>query len=145
MSSQIAADTQIAAINVINKALNENHITQEQADNFLANLETIIDNLLNEPRRDPVVNRFLGQVGHILYQTTADALGITTDELFANVDPNQTLNDIVVAHGGDTTQILADAQAAATEAIQIQPLITKKLPKHKLTAPWLNSKHNSII
>lgn len=50
-----------------------------------------------------------------LLQETADQLGITLRELTANVEDGQTINDVIVANGGDVAAVTAAVQAKIVE------------------------------
>lgn len=118
---QVIADASAEATEAINTALTENRITQEQADRFLSNLSAAIDLVLDHPKGErPADNqpgRRAADLARIVYETAADALGMTVHELNQSAEADQSLSDLISANGDDPAQISADAQATATERI----------------------------
>jgi hypothetical protein len=118
----VMAQAVTAATDHINAAVADGTITQERADQLLANLEAAITRGLNgELRRDGPDGRQPGNrerrgVRNLL-QAIADATGLEQREILQQARDGSTLADIITANGGTVDAVLASAIAASTEDI----------------------------
>lgn len=108
-----------------NQAVTDGKITQERADEILANAETRITELINNPaplgegRGGGFGDRFGGFDG-VIRQALEDA-GLTREDIREHLDGGATLRQILTDAGVDvntlTSDILANAQTRLDEAV----------------------------
>jgi polyhydroxyalkanoate synthesis regulator phasin len=102
----------------INQAVEVGRLTQEEADEKLADLETHIDELLSGEFELRGSGRGWGpgDGGHVI-DTVADALELDPADVITQVQDGATLAEIIEANGGDLAAITAELVAAQTEHI----------------------------
>ncbi len=118
----IAATAKANATTDIETALNEGRITQEQADEMLTNLDDSITRIMERPLPRPQGDRRPGDRGDgrghpqmDLLQVVADELGMSPEDVLAELQSGKTLREVIVDNGGDVTvveQALIDALTA---------------------------------
>lgn len=107
-----------AATERIATALENGRISQERADQLLANLAGNVDRLLNTTVQDARVN----SAERRLAPAVADAAGIPLTDVLAQLQGGQTLGAILSANGVDpaafTTERVAQADERLTQAVE---------------------------
>jgi polyhydroxyalkanoate synthesis regulator phasin len=102
----------------INEAVAEGDITQEEADDRLANLDAALQEALNTPLPELRQQaRFAAGVQRALLASIAEALGLQARDLRDQVEEGQTWNDYLTAQGADLTAIKADAATRVQESV----------------------------
>ncbi len=105
-----------AATERINDALAEGRITQQQADNLLANLEDAINGtsewFTNRGGHGPRM-----QAAQSLIEATAAETGLEARDIMQQLRGGSTLADIITANGGNAETVVASAVADATERL----------------------------
>jgi hypothetical protein len=87
-----------AATTAINEAVTAGNLTQERADQMIANLGTVIDRLLTSDLKMGMPGMEDGQGprgGHRIAAAVADATGLTVEEVRAEVDAGKTFADVL--------------------------------------------------
>lgn len=140
--AQITADAKATAMTEIDNALSAGTITAEQAENMRANLDTALERVLNRPRverehRERAIINFV----RVVYQSAADALGMTSMDILQNAEDGQTLNDYLVAQGADVAAVKAAAVASTTEGINTA-LTEGKITQEQADAALANLEAN---
>jgi hypothetical protein len=102
-----------AATEQIATALENGRISQERADQMLANLAGNIDRLLNTTLQDARVN----SAERRLAPAVADAAGIPLTDVLAQIQGGQTLGAILSANGIDPAAFTAGRVAQADERL----------------------------
>jgi hypothetical protein len=102
-----------AATERITTALDNGRISQERADQMLANLPGNIDRLLNTTMQDARVN----SAERRLAPAVADAAGIPLTDVLAQIQGGQTLGAILSANGIDPAAFTAGRVAQADERL----------------------------
>jgi hypothetical protein len=118
-SVEVVIDAAVSeATEQINAALAEGRISQEQADNRLANLEDNITRALNGER---FPNRGEGrprmQAAQALIEAATIETGLEAHDLMQQMHDGSALADIITANGGNVENVVANAVAEATERI----------------------------
>jgi dihydroxyacetone kinase DhaKLM complex PTS-EIIA-like component DhaM len=130
----VTEDIVAAVTEQINQALENERITQEQADELLADLETRVTDALNgetllgrdgRNERDERGGRggrggaprpgLLIQGALPLLDAVTDATGLSLVEIGNQIGEGATLAEVVTNNGGDVDEVIAAAVAAATE------------------------------
>lgn len=111
----VKAEAITVATDAINQAVEDGRITQERADELLANLETAIDAALN---RNPAEEQFKRQV----VARVAGETGLQARDIMQQWQHGATLTQILTDSGEDvaafTTETLDLAAARLTEAVE---------------------------
>jgi hypothetical protein len=97
----------------INTALENGHITQERADEMLANLASNIERLLNTTLQEGRVNA----AERRLAPAVAEAAGITLQDLRTGLLAGETLGGILSANGVDPAAFVIEQTAKAGERL----------------------------
>jgi len=103
----------------INEAAANGTISQERADQMLANLEDVVTravngDLLPDNRPGPIARMRTAQ---ILVQAAADETGLAPRDIIRQVRDGSTLADIITASGGSVENVVASAVTEATDRI----------------------------
>jgi hypothetical protein len=117
--SQVVADTVALLTDNINQGVADGSITQERADNLLANLQDVVTRAINGelfPNRLDQ-NAVATAARRILIQATADATGLQPQQITRQLRDGSTLAEVITANGADVNTVVNDAVAAATEQI----------------------------
>jgi hypothetical protein len=120
---QAVIDAAIAALtDRISQAVAAGSLTQQQADEMLANLSAVIDQALNGAYRlgeGRGISRDQVQENgaRILVQAAADATGLTPQAVLAELRQGSTLTEVVTANGGSVQAVLDTALQSATDRI----------------------------
>lgn len=123
---QVVADTVALATDEINAAVEEGRITQEQADTLLSELEAKVSDEITstEPIRNPRrghdgPGRRDGDIFPVRpsLEIIAEELGVDPQEVREQLRDGGSINDVIVALGGDPAVIQQALIDAATEAI----------------------------
>jgi hypothetical protein len=116
---QVMDDAVALLANRINQGVADGTITQERADNLLANLEDVVTRAVNGElfpnRLDQGAVR--AAVRRILIQATADETGLQAAQITEQLRDGSTLADVITAYGADVDTVVNNAVAAATEQI----------------------------
>ena len=136
--AQITADVVAALTERINQAVTNGRLTQERADEIIANLGANVESALNGALRGALIDRFgagrlglggqRGQGGQFrqnllnrdvrpLLDAVQDALGLTGQQLAETMRGGSTLGDVITAHNGDAAAIVDAAIATAAERL----------------------------
>lgn len=112
----IIADTVAIITESINEAVANGDLPQEQADNLLANLETVITDAVNgEVNVLPILRERLGNRvndnARGLLNDVAEATGLEMLDIAASVRDGNTLGSILTENGVDIDAFVADALA----------------------------------
>jgi hydroxyethylthiazole kinase-like sugar kinase family protein len=100
-----------------NEAVANGNLTQERADEILANAETRITEAIN----NPMPNLGLGGEGQRgdglrdIVQVVVDATGLDGADIAQQLRDGATLAEIITANGGDVNAVIAEALAVVTE------------------------------
>ncbi len=113
----VIADALAVVTERTNEALANGNLTQERADEILANAETHITEAINNPM--PNLGRGGdGQRGggmRDIMQIVVDTTGLDGAEILQQLNDGATLAEIITANGGDVTAVIAQAVAVVTE------------------------------
>jgi hypothetical protein len=103
----------------IETAVSDGRITQERADEMLANLPDRISQAFDEVHsfEGRPFNRGERGVFGVLVQSIETATGLTGQEIAEQVLAGSTLSEIITANGGDVEAVKVEAMALATEAV----------------------------
>ncbi|MCB9435886.1 MAG: hypothetical protein H6673_02700 [Anaerolineales bacterium] len=117
-AAAVKAATVTSATEIINTALADGKINQEQADRLIAGLDAAIDRILDAP----IPSRFDGQHAEMALDTAvmnhaAESLGVTLREVVEARRTGQSVADFVIANGGDPAATADATIAAVTERI----------------------------
>jgi hypothetical protein len=120
----VTADVMTTLTTRINEAVTNGRITQERADELLANLETRVTDILNGEanlggifrEREGRGLRGLGDE-RALIEAVMEATGLTRGTILGQMIDGVTLGEIVTANGGDVDAVTAAALATATERV----------------------------
>ena len=107
------------------QAVENGRITQERADEMLANLETLITEGVN--REFSGRNGWRGIVRNGergLLESVVDATGLSAEEILPMLRDGVTLADVITANGADVDVVIADAIADAT--LRINEAVTNE-------------------
>lgn len=126
---QIVADTVVAVTERIEQAVENDRISQEVADELLANLESRLIEALNSTDPLPNIgNRPDGRgnndgnnrpnLNFGFEDAIAESLGITPREFVQELRSGKTPNEIISENGGDPNAIIGILIANATERIE---------------------------
>lgn len=115
----------VAAVNErVQQALENGNITQEQADNMLANIEQLITDAVNGDlplpsvgHRGPSVDALREAAGRNLISAVTEATGLEARDIIQQMRDGSTLAEVITANGGDVDAVVAAAVASATEKI----------------------------
>lgn len=115
----VKAEIVAAAVEHINQALANGTITQERADQMLANLDENVTRVLNgELREQRQGRRALRNASErILVQVTVEETGMGRFEILRELRSGSTLADLITASGGSVEEAAAAAVTEATERI----------------------------
>lgn len=111
----------------VNEAVTNGRITQERADDVLANLETRVTETLNgetpvrglrdrSPAPEPRGLRGVGDQ-NVLVDAVIEATGLTRGAVIGQMIDGATLAEIVTDNGGDVDAVIAAALASAAERV----------------------------
>jgi 3-hydroxyacyl-CoA dehydrogenase len=107
-----------AATERLNEAVSNERITQERADEMLANLEPLITEAINDGFPSRIgLPRLVWNGERILAQAVSDAIVLEDSDLRTMLGEGMTLAEIVEANGGNVPDVIADAVADATAQI----------------------------
>lgn len=108
----------VSASERIAQAVENGRITQEQADERLSQLATLIAEGVNRefPGR-PGLRGIVRNGERGLLQSVAEATGLSAEEILPMLRDGMTLAEVVTANGGDVQAVIADAIADATTRI----------------------------
>ncbi len=117
----VKAEIIAAATEKINAAVAEGTLTQERADQMLANLpdrvSAAMEHRPSEVRPREVARAAAG-LARELVNAVADATGLTPREILQQArEDEMSLAEVIAANGGDVEAIVAQVVAAATEQI----------------------------
>lgn len=110
----------------INTAVSDERLTQEQADQLLANLEANVTAIVNGEMPLSLGEGFGGREGRgeqrqALMDSITEATGLTAQELLAQLREGKTLAEILTENGADVTafidQVIAEAETHLDEAV----------------------------
>ena len=107
------------------QAVENGRITQERADEMLANLETLITEGVNRdfPGR-PGLRGIVRNGERGLLESVTEATGLSAEEIRPMLRDGVTLADVITANGGDVQTVIADAIADAT--LRINEAVTNE-------------------
>src|SRR5262249_47268608 len=113
-------DAKAAITTQINQALSDKKITQDQANKALAQLDTVLNKLVNQKLPTSVDRRLrllqAAGVG-ILVRETAKQTQLTQRDLLKELRSGKSLADIARAHNADPAKIVSAAVQTATNRI----------------------------
>lgn len=125
----ITADVTAAITERVNAAVENGSITQERADEFIANLPERIDNAINGEfralgglrpglrdqfgARGGMFGSMLRQDARPLINAAADATGLTAREIAEQIRAGSTLSEVISANGSTPEAVVAAALEAA--------------------------------
>lgn len=116
---QVVIDEALASASErLAQAVENGRITQERADELLADLETLITEGVNRdfPGRPGLLGLVRnGERG--LLESVADATGLSAREIMPLLRDGMTLAEVITANGGEIDAVIADAVADATARI----------------------------
>lgn len=135
--AQISADVVAALTERVNQAVANGRLTQERADQIIANLSANVEKALDGELRGGLLDRFGGALPGIgglrpnpdtrpnrlnrdtrpLLDAIQNALGLTGQQVAEELRGGSTLGEIISAHNGDPAAIVDTAVAAATERL----------------------------
>ncbi|MCK6577112.1 MAG: hypothetical protein L6Q98_03280 [Anaerolineae bacterium] len=111
----------IAAITAdITQAVADGRLTQERADEILANLpQAVADALSRDPQRGGRVERELGHMlrDRALMKAVEDATGLHPRDVLEQMRLGKTLGEVITENGGDPQEVIDATLAAATERL----------------------------
>ncbi len=138
--TKITADITSAITERINQAVSDGQLTQQRADQFLANLDMTVQNALSgsgplAQRRGGFGGRFGGQPGNgqraplngglrpgrlaldvrPLLKAAEDATQLTPLQIAQEIRGGKTLAEVITAHGGDPAAVETAALVTATQ------------------------------
>jgi hypothetical protein len=113
----------------INKAVTNGKLLQETANRLLSELDSVIDQLLNNPvtalvGSSAAVRRLQAVSVGALIKETATETGLTQREVLADLRDGKTLNQIATDNKADPAKIVAAVQASMTD--QANKLVENK-------------------
>ena len=124
--AEVEADAVLTITNTVNAAVENGRITREEGDEIVANVPMLVNEAINstEPLPNPErQNDRRGQQPQRDFNfnigmppTIAENLGITIEELRAELQSGKTFNEIIEEHGGDVELI---TQAVIDNAIEV--------------------------
>jgi hypothetical protein len=116
---QVVIDTVIAgASERLAEAVENGRITQERADEMLANLETLITEGVNrEFTGRPGLRGIVRNGERGLLESVTEATGLSGEEILLLLRDGMTLAEVITANGGDVDAVIASAIADATARI----------------------------
>ncbi len=115
--SQVVIDAVVtAATERINQAVLNGGLTQERADEMLANLSEMVTNFIMTGERPEMLGGGRGGAGEIM-DVIAEQTGLTAQELRDQLQAGGSLADVITANGGDVQAVIDAAVTAATERI----------------------------
>ncbi|MDX2077064.1 MAG: hypothetical protein SFZ02_11580 [bacterium] len=111
----VIAEALVVVTERTNQAVTDGKITQAQADDILANAETRITELINNPI--PEGGRGEGRGGDVreAIQAVVDATGLEAEAIMQQLREGATLAEIIVANDGDVDSIIAILIGLVTE------------------------------
>lgn len=116
---QVITTSVVQLTDQINQAVADGQMTQERADNLLANLQDVVTRGINGElfpnRLDRGAVRNASQ--RILIQSVADATNLRAPQILEQLRTGSTLADIITANGATVDTVVNAAVAAATEQI----------------------------
>ncbi len=106
----------------VEESVAEGRITQERADEILANLETRISEALNSQfelrgRGEQLRERFENSLRGDALATISDVTGLDLREIRQLLADGATLAEVIESNGGDVAAVSADLIAQATERV----------------------------
>ncbi|MBL8131115.1 MAG: hypothetical protein JNL42_04595 [Anaerolineae bacterium] len=111
----------IAAITAdITQAVTDGRLTQERADEILANLpQAVADALSRDPQRGGGVERGLGHIlrDRALMKAVEDATGLHPREVLEQLRSGKALGEVITENGGDPQAVIDATLTAATERL----------------------------
>jgi uncharacterized coiled-coil protein SlyX len=114
----VTSDIIAAATERINQAVANGRLTQERADEMLANLPDRVNDLLNGELRGEGRGERLRIAGvQTLTDAVMEATGLTRGQLVGQIIDGATLGEIVTANGGSVEAVIAAALADATTQV----------------------------
>jgi truncated hemoglobin YjbI len=116
---QTVIDQAVAAASErLAQAVENDRITQEQSDEWLSQIETLITEGVNRelPGR-PGIREIVRNGAQVVLQSVTAATGLSAAELRPMLREGMTLAEIVTANGGDVQAVIADAVSDATARI----------------------------
>jgi uncharacterized membrane protein len=114
---QVAADVQAEATEIINEALANGEVSEEVAQRLLEGLDEAIARIMNEPLGRQDDRQLVRQLAGTLVETAATSVGMEVGEFLRSAEAGQSLNDVIVANGGNPEQVAADTKTQASETI----------------------------
>lgn len=106
----VIADAITDATTRINEAVANERLTQEQADELIANLERLFTNSINGTLREHLVET---RVGVSVLQLAADQTGLAPREITEQMRSGTTLAELLTANGVDVNAFIDDVVAQA--------------------------------
>lgn len=117
---EVSAGIVAAVTEKVNQAVANGRITQERADELLANLPEMVTSVLND--ETPIGGRAARGLirlnrEHALLSAVEDEIGLTPREVIELVRDGNTLGEIVTANGGDMQTVIDAALASVSERL----------------------------
>jgi len=106
----VIADAVADAAARINEAVENGRLTQEQADELIANLETLFTNSIDETLRGHFVET---RVGVNVLRLAAEQTGLTPREITRQLRGGATLAELLTEHGVEVNAFIDDVVAQA--------------------------------
>lgn len=115
---QFVADATDLVTERINQAVADGTIRQQRADRLLGNLESTITTAVNRKFGGPPVGQPVrNAAAAVLMDTISQATGLQPGDILSQWRNGGTLADVITVNGGNPEQIVSDAVATATAAI----------------------------
>lgn len=106
------------AVERVNQRVADGEMTQEEADQVLADLDSRLAEVMNTPLPDLAQQaRNTAAVARAVTKATTDTLGLQPDDLRDGLTEGQTLTDFITANGGDVNAVSAAAVQLLNEQI----------------------------
>ncbi len=113
----VAADALAGVTDAINQAVTDGRLTQEQADNAIAQLSTLYTSILNGEGRGQVMDRVM-DVG--IVQLAAEQTGLNAREIAQQLRDGASLSTLLTDNGVDVNAFVTEATERAQARIDLQ-------------------------